>query len=61
MRFDNDPEHESENHPRYHIDIHLDNKATYKLGVYDILSTNEFIDLLNNNAKVRFIESSHNN
>lgn len=44
LRFDNDPEHESENHPRYHIDIHLDNKATYKLGVYDILSTNEFIE-----------------
>lgn len=55
LRFDNDPEHEEENHPRYHIDVHMNNKATYKLGFYETVNIKEFIELLDNNSQIRFI------
>ncbi len=56
LRFDNDPKYEKENHPRYHIDVHMNNKATYKLGFHEAVNMKEFIELLDNNSLVRFIE-----
>ncbi|WP_192942858.1 hypothetical protein, partial [Streptococcus dysgalactiae] len=49
LRFDNDPKHEKVNHPRYHLDLHLNNKVTYKLGIEGSVNFKEFIEILDNN------------
>lgn len=56
LRFDNDPKSEGDNHPRYHIDTHMDNRATFKIGFHNKIEIQEFIDLLDNSSKVRYIE-----
>lgn len=57
LRFDNDPKHEKVNHPRYHFDIHLDNKSTFKIGLNNDLSINQFISIVDNNSKINYITS----
>ncbi|HDH4246564.1 TPA: hypothetical protein PI220_002622 [Staphylococcus aureus] len=55
LRFDNDPKHEKENHPRYHFDIHLDNKTTFKVGINNILNIDQFIKIVDNNSEIKYI------
>lgn len=56
LRFDNDPEHEKSGHPIYHLDICMNNKASFKLGLYDKLKINEFKGLLDNTSDIFFLE-----
>ncbi|WP_270615269.1 hypothetical protein [Streptococcus salivarius] len=56
LRFDNDPKHVGENHPLYHLDTHLDNKGTYKIGLHEKYNISDFVDLLDNGSKISFIE-----
>ena len=55
LRFDNDPKHQGDNHPIYHIDSHLDNRATYKLGLHSALDISKFLNLLDNTTDVGYI------
>ena len=56
LRFDNDPEHEGQNHPKYHIDNHINNKATFKLGLKNSMGISELINLLDNSTTVKYID-----
>ncbi|MGQ7344245.1 hypothetical protein ACTGYA_06710 [Streptococcus suis] len=56
LRFDNDPEHSAINHPRYHIDTAMNKKATFKIGLHDLMDINQFTDFLNNSTTIKFIE-----
>ncbi|HEM5962993.1 TPA: hypothetical protein U2B31_000660 [Streptococcus suis] len=56
LRFDNDPEHEKPGHPIYHLDICMNNKASFKLGLYNKLKINEFKGLLDNTSDILFLE-----
>lgn len=58
LRFDNDPEHAEDNHPRYHIDTHFENRASYKLGFSDKIDISELIELLDNSSEVKYIKNS---
>lgn len=55
LRFDNDPKHQAANHPIYHVDSHLDNRATYKFGLHNSLDIPQFLDLLDNSKSIGYI------
>lgn len=57
LRFDNDPKHEGENHPLYHIDCHLDSRATYKIGLDAEMNISKFLDLIDNGSSVRYLKN----
>ena len=55
-RYDDDPEGfkkaskdgKPKQHPRYHYDINLDSQATFKLGLSKKMTSDKFIDMLDN-------------
>lgn len=57
LRFDKDPKHEAVNHPIFHIDCHLDNRATYKIGLDAEMNISQFLDLIDNGSPVRYINN----
>lgn len=57
LRFDKDPKHEDINHPLFHIDCHMDNRATYKLGLDAEMNISQFLDLIDNGSSVRYINN----
>lgn len=57
LRFDNDPKHQSDNHPRYHFDVHMDNKTTFKLGINNPLSIDKFIKSIDNNSEIIYLNN----
>ncbi len=56
VRYDDDPEGfkkaskvgRPKQHPRYHYDVNFDSQATFKLGISKKMTSDKFIDLLNN-------------
>lgn len=56
VRYDDDPEGfkkaskdgKPKQHPRYHYDINLDSQATFKLGLSKKMTSDKFIDMLDN-------------
>ena len=56
VRYDDDPEGfkkaskdgKPKQHPRYHYDINLDSQATFKLGLSQKMTSDKFIDMLDN-------------
>ena len=56
VRYDDDPEGfkkaskagRPKKHPRYHYDVNLDSQATFKLGVFKKVTSDKFIDILDN-------------
>lgn len=56
VRYDDDPEGfkkasnagKPKQHPRYHYDVNLDSQATFKLGISKKLTSDKFIDMLDN-------------
>lgn len=55
FRYDNDPKHECSNHPRYHLDIHLERRVTYKIGLNSELNIDLLSSVVNNNCEVSTI------
>ncbi|WP_421219023.1 hypothetical protein [Aeromonas jandaei] len=59
LRYDIDPEPSRccpVNHPLHHIDLFFSNKATFKIGIERELTSDNFIDMLNNNTAVKYIK-----
>lgn len=62
VRYDDDPEGfkkaskagRPKQHPRYHYDVNLDSQATFKLGMSKKITSDKFIDMLDN-KKDRFV------
>lgn len=56
IRYDDDPERfkkaskagRPKQHPRYHYDVNLDSQATFKLGISKKITSEKFIDMLDN-------------
>ena len=56
VRYDDDPEGfkkaanggRPKQHPRYHYDVNLDSQATFKLGISKKITSDKFIDMLDN-------------
>lgn len=55
LRYDNDPEHEDSNHPRHHLDIHLERRVTYKIGLNGELNIDLLSSIINNTCNVETI------
>lgn len=55
IRYDNDPKHEKENHPRHHFDINLDKRVTFKIGLTESLNIDNFAKIIDNNSEVKSI------
>ena len=55
FRYDNDQKHECSNHPRYHLDIHLERRVTYKIGLNSELNIDLLSSVVNNNCEVSTI------
>ncbi|MGQ2286640.1 hypothetical protein ACT5YT_05175 [Leuconostoc suionicum] len=54
IRYDIDPEHEKENHPKNHFDINLSNSV--KFGIKQNIQSSEFIHFLNSKENVYYIK-----
>ena len=61
VRYDYDEEHYIPKiHPIHHLDINFSNNATYKIGLYNSLSIDLFLELVNKETDCFFIhEPSH--
>lgn len=56
LRYDYDLEHENGNfHPLNHLDINYSNRTTFKLGLSKKITTQEFIEILDNTLERKFI------
>lgn len=56
LRYDYDLEHEKGNfHPLNHLDINYSNRTTFKLGLPKEITTQEFIEILDNTLERKFI------
>ncbi|KXU59189.1 hypothetical protein [uncultured Streptococcus sp.] len=55
FRYDNDPKHEKVNHPRNHLDIHLENRVTYKIGLNNELNIDLLSSVVDNTCEVKII------
>jgi hypothetical protein len=60
IRFDDDSEHISELHPRYHIDIYYKESNKIKLGLENLISSDRFLDLIDNRSKCYFLNKINN-
>lgn len=57
LRYDYDLEHENGNfHPLNHLDINYSNRTTFKLGLSKEITTQEFVDMLDNTLERKFIK-----
>lgn len=57
LRYDYDQEHENGNfHPLNHLDINYSNRTTFKLGLSREITTQEFIEILDNTLERKFIK-----
>lgn len=56
IRYDYDPEHvNGDFHPPHHLDINYSAKCTYKLGLKEKISINDFTDLLDIQTKCKYL------
>ena len=61
IRYDIDPEHENGKlHPLYHLDICLDNSATYKIGLNQEIRFDNFKDILDTTTESWYIYRGQN-
>ena len=61
IRYDIDPEHENGKlHPLYHLDICLDNSATYKIGLNQEIRFDNFKDILDTATESWYIYRGQN-
>ena len=61
IRYDIDPEHENGKlHPLYHLDICLDNSATYKIGLNQEIRFDNFKDILYTTTESWYIYRGQN-
>ena len=59
--YDIDPEHENGKlHPLYHLDICLDNSATYKIGLNQEIRFDNFKDILDTTTESWYIYRGQN-
>lgn len=57
IRYDHDKKHVNGNmHPLNHLDINYLGTSQYKLGLYNKIRTNEFIDILDLNTECYFLD-----
>jgi len=61
IRYDYDENNQDENlHPLNHYDIFYSNSTTFKIGLEDRLSKEEFVDLLNVNSNCKYLTNHRN-
>jgi len=59
IRYDYDIEHENGRiHPRYHLDANYDKNGTYKIGLHDTFSIDDFSDLIDKSTNCYFLHKS---